>query len=90
MLDDVEEKKKRPCRGGSRPGRKNLKPKQRLEGHTMLYNDYFSDSATQADNFWRRYRMIKELFMEILHGMREFDPYFKLKHNTVGMGFSSI
>jgi hypothetical protein len=28
--------------------------------------------------------MSKELFMEILHGMREFDPYFKLKHDTVG------
>jgi hypothetical protein len=53
MLDDVEEKKKRPCRGGSRLGRKNSKPKQRLEGHTMLYNDYFSNSATHADNFGR-------------------------------------
>jgi hypothetical protein len=65
--------------------------RQRLEGYTMLYNDYFSDSATHADNFWRRLRMSKELFMEILHGMREFDPYFKLKHDAVGTAcFSSI
>jgi hypothetical protein len=29
--------------------------------------------------------------MEILHGMREFDPYFKLKHDAVGMArFSAI
>jgi hypothetical protein len=57
----------------------------------MLYNAYFSDSATHADNFRWRYRMSKELFMEILHGMREFDPYFKLKHDAIGMaGFSSI
>jgi hypothetical protein len=35
--------------------------------------------------------MSKELFMEILHGVREFDPYFKLKHDAVGTaGFSSI
>jgi hypothetical protein len=29
--------------------------------------------------------------MEILHGVREFDPYFKLKHNAVGtIGFSLV
>jgi hypothetical protein len=50
----------------------------------MLYNDYLSDSATHAINFGLSYRMSKELFMEILHGMRDFDPYFKLKHDTVG------
>jgi hypothetical protein len=57
----------------------------------MLYNDYFFDFATHADNFWRRYLMSKELFMEIFHGLREFDPYFKLKHDAVGTaGFSSF
>jgi hypothetical protein len=35
--------------------------------------------------------MSKGLFMNILHDVREFDPYFKLKHNAVGdVGFSSI
>jgi hypothetical protein len=35
--------------------------------------------------------MSKGLFMNILHGIREFDPYFKLKHDAVGVaGFSSI
>jgi hypothetical protein len=28
--------------------------------------------------------MGKEMFVEILHGVREFDPYFKLKHGAVG------
>jgi hypothetical protein len=28
--------------------------------------------------------MSKELFMEIFHGVREFDNYFKLKHDAVG------
>jgi hypothetical protein len=36
ILDDVEEKKKRPCHGGSMPGRKKSKPRERLKGHTML------------------------------------------------------
>jgi hypothetical protein len=35
--------------------------------------------------------MGKDLFMEILHGMREFDLYFRLKHDAVGTtGLSSI
>jgi hypothetical protein len=91
MLNGAVEKKKGPHCGGSKPGRKKSKPRQRLEGHTMLYNDYFSDSSTHADNFRMRYRMSKEMFMEILHGVREFDPYFKLKHDAVGtVGFLSI
>jgi hypothetical protein len=57
MLDDAEEKKKRPRRGCSRPGRKKSKSRQRLEGHTMLYNNNFSDSATHAENIQRCYRM---------------------------------
>ncbi|XP_071678388.1 uncharacterized protein [Lolium perenne] len=91
MLDAEAEKRKRPRRGGSRPGRRKSKPRQRMEGHAMLQNDYFADGATYADNFRRRYRMSKGLFMNILHGVREFDPYFKLKVDAVGvLGFSSI
>jgi hypothetical protein len=70
------------CRGGSKPRRKKSKPHQRLEGHTMLYNDYFADEATQADNFWKRYWMGKDVFMEIIHDVREYNGYFKLKHDT--------
>ncbi|XP_071678372.1 uncharacterized protein [Lolium perenne] len=54
MLDAEAEKRKRPRRGGSRPGRRKSKPRQRMEGHAMLHNDYFADDATQADNFRRR------------------------------------
>jgi hypothetical protein len=50
MLDNAAEKKKKkgPIHGGSNPGRKKSKSRQRLEGHTMLYNGYFSNSATRA------------------------------------------
>ena len=42
MLDAEAEKRKRPRRGGSRRGRRKSKPRQRMEGHTMLHNDYFA------------------------------------------------
>ncbi|KAK1644998.1 hypothetical protein QYE76_062803 [Lolium multiflorum] len=91
MLDAEAEKRKRPRRGGSRPGRRKSNPRQRMEGHAMLHNDYFADDTTHADNFRRRYRMSKGLFMNIIHGVREFDPYFKLKLDAIGvLGFSLI
>jgi hypothetical protein len=83
-LDDVEERKKSPRHGGSGLGRKKSKPQQGLEGHSILYNDYFFNTPRDADKFWLLYGMSKELFMEILHGVREFDPYFRLKHEAVG------
>ncbi|KAK1661686.1 hypothetical protein QYE76_049845 [Lolium multiflorum] len=61
-----------------------------MEGHAMLHNDYFADDATQADNFRRRYRMSKGLFMNILHGVREFNPYFKLKLKDVERAFGVL
>jgi hypothetical protein len=48
MLDDTEQRNKGPFRGDSKPARKNSKPRQRLEGYTMLYNEYLVDEATQA------------------------------------------
>jgi hypothetical protein len=50
-----------------------------MEGHAMLHNDYFADDATHADTFRRRYRMSKGLFMNILHGVREFDPLLQVE-----------
>ena len=85
------EQNKAPRRGGSKFGGRKSKPRQRMEGHTMLYTDYFINGATYADNFRRRYRMSKELFMSFLHGVREYDKYFLLKHDCCGTaGFSSI
>jgi hypothetical protein len=45
------QQKKGPWRGGSKLGRKKLKPRQRMEGHTMLHTDYFADDATYATIF---------------------------------------
>jgi hypothetical protein len=57
----------------------------------MIYADYFDDEVTFADDFWRHYRMSKELFMSIVHGVREYNKYFVLKHGCFATsGFSSV
>lgn len=59
-----------------------------LHGKCSIYPKRFLEAVS---DFWRRYQINKELFMEILHGVREYDNYFVLKHDAVGMaGFSSI
>ena len=39
----------KPRRGGSRPGRRKSKPRQRYEGYCILYSDYFADNPTQDE-----------------------------------------
>jgi hypothetical protein len=51
-----------------------------MEGHAMLYSDYFSnDSTCDAKDFHRRYRMNNDLFMKIMHVVRDYDDYFMLE-----------
>ena len=38
----LDAEKKKPKRGGSKPGRRKSKKRQRLEGHAMLFQDYFA------------------------------------------------
>jgi hypothetical protein len=66
------EQNKGPQRGGSKLGRNKSKPRHRMEGHTMFYTGYFFVDATQAENFWRRYSMSLDVFMSIIHGVREY------------------
>jgi hypothetical protein len=67
--------KKPPRREGSDFGRRKSKPQQRVEGHNMLYMDYFTDEARYIYDFGTHYRMGKEVFMSILHGIRECNKY---------------
>jgi hypothetical protein len=62
IADDVEEAAA-PRHGGMKFGQKKSKPRQRMEGHAMLYTDYFTDETSYyAKNFRMRYRMHKEVF----------------------------
>ncbi|KAK1682151.1 hypothetical protein QYE76_042999 [Lolium multiflorum] len=90
MLDVEAEKRKRPRRGGSRPGRRKSKPGRGWRGMPCCTTTTLQ-TVQHMKTIFGRYRMSKGLFMNILHGVREFDPYFKLKVDAVGvLGFSSI
>jgi hypothetical protein len=72
-------------------GEKEVEAPAKDEGAYHVVQRLLADDATQADNFRCRYMMSKGLFMNILHGVREFDHNFKLKHDAVDVvGFSSI
>jgi hypothetical protein len=38
-------------RGGSAPGRRKCKPRQRMEVYCILYADYFADSPLHGEAF---------------------------------------
>jgi hypothetical protein len=57
----------------------------------LLHSDYFADDKTNTPKeFWRGFKMNKELFMKIVQGVREYDDYFKYKKDcTEKWGFTS-
>jgi hypothetical protein len=75
-------------RGGSAPGRRKSKPRQRLEGYCILYADYFTDNPLHSEVvFWCRFRMSRKLFLDIVY----VDNYFICKKDCTGMaGFSLL
>jgi hypothetical protein len=82
----------KPRRGGSAPGRRKSKPRQRLEGYYILYADYFTDDPLHGEVvFWRHFRISRKLFLDIVYVVRCFDKYFICKKDCTGMiGFSSL
>ena len=58
----------------------------------MLVSDYFAKTPdATAKDFRRRFQMNRGLFNDIMHAVGEYDPWFKVKKDAVGMiGFSSI
>ncbi|XP_071676893.1 uncharacterized protein [Lolium perenne] len=81
-----------PRRGGSKPGKRRNINRHREAGVMLLDADYFNDDVTHSPKeFWRRFRMNKELFLKIVHGVREYDTYFMAKKYCTGLwGFTSI
>jgi hypothetical protein len=50
--------------GGSAPGRRKCKPRQRIEGYCILYADYFADNPLHGEAIFRhRFRMSRKLFL---------------------------
>jgi hypothetical protein len=60
-----------PRRGGSGPGKAVNKNRHRDAGAMLLHSNYFADDATNTPKeFWRLFRMNKDLFMKIVQGVR--------------------
>jgi len=81
-----------PRRGDSSKRCEANQERDQKEGHIRLYKDYFhpTDPVFKEKAFRRRYRMSRELFLQILNGMTEYDNYFEVKYDCTGKtGFSS-
>ena len=81
-----------PVHRGSVKGRKRSIPRNRVDGYQRLYADYFdrTDPMFREYLFRRRYRMPRDMFMVILRGFRDYDPYFQCRPDAIGaLGFTS-
>jgi hypothetical protein len=57
----------------------------------MLEDDWFRDNPTQRLKTFRHcFRMNEELFLKIVHGLRDYEDYFVCKRDCTGLlGFTS-
>ena len=92
-----------PAYRGSVKDRSKKVSCNRVGGHLRLYKDYFhqtapvykdyfhqTDAVYKEHFFWRRYRMSRNLFLTILRGVKDYDPYFQCWRDTTGaLGFTS-
>jgi len=64
--------------------RKRQKNSSCIEGdHNILFAKYFSDTPLYTDNqFRRRFRMRKHLFMRIVEALGVWSPYFRLRRDA--------
>ncbi|XP_071677166.1 uncharacterized protein [Lolium perenne] len=76
----------------AQPGKRRNINRHREASAMLLDADYFNDDTTHSPKeFWPRFRMNKELFLTIVHGVREYDKYFMAKKDCTGLwGFTSI
>ncbi|XP_018461606.1 uncharacterized protein LOC108832637 [Raphanus sativus] len=59
--------------------------RNREDGNTMLWNDYFSETLTYLHNlFRRRFRMNKSLFLSIVLRLSTEEEYFRPTQDAVG------
>ncbi|KAK1664525.1 hypothetical protein QYE76_052684 [Lolium multiflorum] len=68
-----------PVHQGSVKGRSKNLPRNRVAGQACLHNDYFhlTNPVFPEKVFRHRYMMSRDLFLVILRGVRNYDPYFQ-------------
>ncbi|XP_010462561.1 PREDICTED: uncharacterized protein LOC104743147 [Camelina sativa] len=66
--------------------------RDREEGHTRLWNDYFSENPTYNHRmFRRRFRMNKPLFIRIVNTIENGVSYFRQRRDATGrLGLSAL
>ncbi|XP_010421040.1 PREDICTED: uncharacterized protein LOC104706534 [Camelina sativa] len=66
--------------------------RDREEGHTRLWNDYFGENSTYTHaKFRRRFRMNKPLFERIVSTIENGVPYFRQRRYATGrLGLSAL
>jgi hypothetical protein len=62
------------------------------EGHNRLFAKYFSENPLYTDEqFRRRFRMRKHLFLHIVEALGNWSPYFRLRRDAFGkVGLSPL
>ncbi|CAJ2672776.1 unnamed protein product [Trifolium pratense] len=70
----------------SRPRRQRMNiERNREEGHNRLFNDYFSEAPVYTyEQFRRRYRMHKHVFLHIVEALGQHDEYFRMTVDATG------
>jgi hypothetical protein len=80
-----------PRHGGSVPNKTPNIERDRETRLKMLKNDYFDDNAIYEQEFERRFRMPKELFLKIVEAVQNENPYFVQKRDATGkLGLNPI
>ncbi|CAK8532688.1 unnamed protein product [Lathyrus sativus] len=64
--------------------RRNIE-RNREEGHERLFKDYFSETPVYTnEQFRRRYRMHKHVFLRIVEALGQHDEYFRMMVDATG------
>jgi hypothetical protein len=78
--------------GGSSFGKSSNRERDFEAAHQQIHDDYFKEDSLYTDEqFRRRYRMPRDLFLKIMSDLENHDPFFKRKADATGrMGASSL
>ena len=88
--EEESRSKRRNKHRGSVPGHRIIR-RGRVEGHERLYHDYFAPNCVYDAFFRRRFRMGRPLFLRIVNGVEQYDPYFVQTTDAIeNLGLSSL
>ncbi|KAI5392425.1 hypothetical protein KIW84_076999 [Lathyrus oleraceus] len=96
FMDDSDEEQQlqneRRSGSSSRPKRRTPVDRGREEGHSRLFNDYFSENPVYTDVQFRiRFKVHRHVFLRIVDALGNHDEYFQMRVDATGkMGLSPL